>query len=51
MNGRDLQLERGVKEAMRLLEAGRFELPEEPAAPVRWKRPEGFTPEPLNNKP
>ncbi|MDX1333625.1 MAG: PDZ domain-containing protein, partial [Robiginitalea sp.] len=52
MNGRDPQLERGVKEALRLLETSRFELPEEPAAPVRWKRPEGFTPEPLkNNRP
>ena len=49
MKGHDPQLERGVKEALRLLETGRFELPEEPAAPVRWKRPEGFTPEPENN--
>ena len=52
MKGHDPQLERGVKEALRLLETQRFELPEEPEAPVRWKRPEGFTPEPLkNNRP
>jgi tricorn protease len=50
MKGHDPQLERGVKEALRLLETERFELPKEPAAPVRWKRPEGFTPEPIKQQ-
>ena len=43
MEGRDPQLERAVKEALRLLEEnGEFQLKPEPAAPVRWKRPDGF---------
>ncbi len=43
LEGHDPQLERAVKEALRLLrEEGEFELKPEPAAPVRWKRPEGF---------
>lgn len=40
--GRDPQLERAVTEALKMLEQETFELPEEPAAPVRWKRPDGF---------
>ena len=40
--GRDPQLERAVTEALRMLEEETFELPSEPEAPVRWKRPEGF---------
>ncbi|WP_317196456.1 PDZ domain-containing protein [Robertkochia flava] len=39
LEGRDPQLERGVEEAMKLLENNEFELQPEPAAPVRWKRP------------
>ncbi len=42
LQGRDPQLERAVEEALRLLKQSEFELPAEPAAPVRWKRPEGF---------
>ena len=42
MNGNDPQLERGVKEAMKLLETQEFEMKPEPKAPVRWKRPEGY---------
>ncbi|MDG1571285.1 PDZ domain-containing protein [Robiginitalea sp. M366] len=44
LKGHDPQLERGVQEALRLLETQRFELPKEPEAPVRWKRPDGFDP-------
>ena len=40
--GKDPQLERAVKEALRLLETQEFEMKPEPAAPVRWKRPDGF---------
>lgn len=42
MNGRDPQLERGVKEALKLLETQEFEMKPEPKAPVRWKRPAGY---------
>ncbi|HUH28810.1 S41 family peptidase [Gelidibacter sp.] len=42
MNGRDPQLERGVKEALKLLETQEFKMQPEPAAPVRWKRPAGY---------
>ncbi len=42
LEGRDPQLERAVQEALRLLETEEFFLPEEPAPPVRWQRPEGF---------
>lgn len=43
LEGRDPQLERAVQEALRLIqEEGEFELKPEPAAPMRWKRPEGF---------
>jgi tricorn protease len=50
MKGHDPQLERGIKEALRLLETERFTLPEEPAAPVRWKRPEGFSPDSIKKQ-
>lgn len=42
MNGNDPQLERAVKEAMKLLETQEFEMKPEPKAPVRWKRPDGY---------
>ena len=42
MEGNDPQLERAVQEAMRLLENEEFQLKPEPAAPVRWKRPDGW---------
>ncbi|OBX25765.1 tricorn protease [Gelidibacter algens] len=42
MNGNDPQLERAVKEAMKLLETQEFKMKPEPKAPVRWKRPEGY---------
>ena len=42
MAGKDPQLERAVQEAMKLLETQEFEMKPEPAAPVRWKRPEGW---------
>lgn len=42
LEGRDPQLERAVEEALRLLKEGEFELPAEPAPPVRSKRPDGF---------
>ncbi|MFK7923061.1 MAG: PDZ domain-containing protein [Bacteroidia bacterium] len=44
LEGRDPQLERAVEEAMRLLETQEFQMKAEPAAPVRWKRPDGFKP-------
>ncbi len=40
LNGEDPQLQRAVEEALRLMEENPFELQPEPAAPVRWKRPE-----------
>ena len=42
LEGRDPQLERGVEEAMKLLETNEFQLKPEPPAPVRWKRPDGW---------
>ncbi|MEO0877986.1 MAG: S41 family peptidase, partial [Bacteroidota bacterium] len=42
LEGRDPQLERAVEEALKLLQEDRFELPKDPADPVRWKRPDGF---------
>jgi len=42
LEGRDPQLERGVQEAMRLLEKEEFQLQPEPTAPKKWKRPEGW---------
>ncbi|MGB5189853.1 S41 family peptidase [Robiginitalea sp.] len=44
IKGHDPQLERGISEALKLLETQRFEMAKEPAAPVRWKRPRGFDP-------
>ncbi|NAS31832.1 protease [Flavobacteriaceae bacterium R38] len=40
--GVDPQLERAVKEALKLLETQEFKLKPEPAAPIRSKRPAGF---------
>lgn len=42
VKGKDPQLERAVKEALRLLETEEFIMKPEPPAPVRWKRPEGY---------
>tara|TARA_E500000318_G_C3568384_1_gene216716 strand:+ start:3679 stop:6957 length:3279 start_codon:yes stop_codon:yes gene_type:complete len=42
VKGKDPQLERAVKEALRLLETEEFTMKPEPHAPVRWKRPEGY---------
>jgi tricorn protease len=42
LEGRDPQLERGVEEAMKLLKGNEFQLKPEPAAPVRWRKAEGF---------
>jgi tricorn protease len=39
--GRDPQLERAVQEALRLLETKGVKFKEEPAPPIRWKRPGG----------
>ncbi|SCX88609.1 tricorn protease [Nonlabens sp. Hel1_33_55] len=41
-DGRDPQLERAVEEALKLLPAQEFKMKPEPAAPVRWKRPDGY---------
>ena len=42
LKGKDPQLERGVQEAMRMLQTEEFQLKPEPAAPERWKRPAGY---------
>lgn len=42
--GRDPQLERAVEVALKLLETEEFIMKPEPAAPNKWKRPEGFKP-------
>jgi tricorn protease len=42
MEGRDPQLEKSVEEAMRLLKTQEFIMKQEPAAPVKWKRPDGY---------
>ncbi len=42
ISGHDPQLERAVKVALELLEKESFELQPEPAAPIRWKRPDYF---------
>jgi tricorn protease len=42
LNGNDPQLERAVQEALRLLKKEEFKLKPEPAAPIRWKRPDGY---------
>ena len=39
--GKDPQLERAVQEALKLLETKEVKLKDEPAPPVRWKRPSG----------
>jgi tricorn protease len=41
LDGHDPQLEAAVEEAMRLLRENEFELKPEPAAPIRYRRPEG----------
>lgn len=40
--GKDPQLERAVREAMKLLETQEFKMKPEPKAPIRWKRPKGY---------
>jgi len=40
--GKDPQLEKGIEEALRLLKTQEFIVKPEPAAPIRWKRPEGY---------
>ncbi|NND15587.1 MAG: protease, partial [Eudoraea sp.] len=42
LEGRDPQLEKGVEEALRLLQIKEFIMKPEPAPPVRWKRPAGW---------
>ncbi len=42
LEGKDPQLEKGVEEALRLLQSSEFQLKPEPAPPIKWKRPEGF---------
>ncbi len=42
LNGNDPQLERAVKEALKLLKMNAFKMKPEPAGPIRWKRPDGY---------
>ncbi len=42
LEGKDPQLEKAVEEALKLLKTQEFKLQQEPAPPVRWKRPEGW---------
>lgn len=42
LEGKDPQLEKAVEVALEKLKGNEFQLKTEPAAPVRWKRPEGF---------
>lgn len=42
LQGRDPQLEKAVEVALEKLEGNEFKLQPEPAAPIRWKRPDGF---------
>lgn len=42
INGQDPQLEAAVQEALRLIPSEALERKSEPAAPVRWKRPDGY---------
>ncbi|MBT3383378.1 MAG: protease [Prolixibacteraceae bacterium] len=42
LEGKDPQLEEAVKVALDLLKGNEFQLKPEPAAPIRWKRPDGF---------
>ena len=44
LSGKDPQLERAVQKALKLLETEEFIMKPEPAAPNKWKRPEGFKP-------
>ena len=46
LGGADPQLERAVKEALRLLKTEEFKFKPEPAPPVRWKRPAGYQNDP-----
>ena len=40
--GKDPQLDKAIEVALQLLTENGIKLQEEPAAPIRWKRPEGF---------
>lgn len=42
LQGRDPQLEKAVEVALEKLKTEEFHMKPEPAAPVRWKRPDGF---------
>jgi tricorn protease len=42
INGSDPQLEKAVETALELLKGNEFEPKPEPAAPIRWKRPDYF---------
>ena len=42
LQGHDPQLEKAVEVALEKLKGNEFQLKPEPAAPVRWKRPDGF---------
>ncbi|MEM9983112.1 MAG: hypothetical protein AAF734_11495, partial [Bacteroidota bacterium] len=42
LEGKDPQLEKAVEKALELLKENEFQLKPEPAAPKRWKRPEGY---------
>ncbi len=42
LQGRDPQLEKAVEVALEKLKGKEFKLKHEPAAPLRWKRPDGF---------
>jgi tricorn protease len=42
IQGKDPQLERAVEEALRMLNGKEFQPKEEPAPPIRWKRPSGY---------
>ncbi|MEM7551366.1 MAG: PDZ domain-containing protein [Bacteroidota bacterium] len=42
LDGKDPQLERGINEAMKMLDKEEFQLKPEPEPPVKWRRPEGY---------
>ncbi len=48
--GGDPQLEQAVETALKLLETQEVQLKEEPAAPLRWLRPEGWEEEAAENQ-
>ncbi|WP_445386173.1 S41 family peptidase [Robiginitalea sp. IMCC44478] len=48
--GKDPQLEKAIEVALDLLKKGEITLPKEPAAPVRWKRPDGFQVKPQGER-